>query len=127
MDHVLALGALQDLGAALGEQSVDVADVVDLDAVLEDPVRVGDVIRLVEEHGTRLAELVEPQEGAQRGHQQGPGPPPEHAARHRRHQPVTQLRAWAHGAGHFSMLRVGTSRTASAASRWATAGTSIAI
>src|SRR5262249_24296226 len=51
---------------------------------------VGHVVGLIEDHRVRHAEPVEPQKGAERGHQQRARPPPEPAARHRRNQPRPQ-------------------------------------
>ena len=83
MGDVLALGTRQDVRAALGEQRIGVLDVIDLYAMLQDPVRIGDVVGLVEDHGVRNAQPVEAQERAEHGHQERTSPPPERASRHR--------------------------------------------
>ena len=89
VDHELPAGR-EDVRVAAGDQRVAVRDVVVLDPEPQDPQRVGHVVGLVEDDRMRDAEPVEPQERAERGHQQRPQPPPEPAAWHRRHQPRPQ-------------------------------------
>ncbi len=78
----------QDVGLPAYQQLVDVLDVLQLDAVMEDRVRVRHVVRLVEDDSVRLAQPVEPQEAAEDHDEHRPGPAPERAAEYERAAPA---------------------------------------
>ncbi len=84
-DELAAAG--EDVRVPADQHRVPGADVVVLDAVPQDPQRVRDVVGLVEDDLVRHAQLVEPQERAERGDQQRAQPAPERAAGHGRDHP----------------------------------------